>query len=189
MELPDLTGRMEILNHYLGKVKSEENIDVNEVARLAAGCSGAELRNIVNEAALLALRQGREKVSQADLEESIDITSVGYLKKPDHRASRRSGSPATMRSATPWPAPSRPTPPRYRRSPCSPHLRGAGLRPAAGDHRAGDVQPHPAGKPHRHRMRRPGRRGVLTSTRSTPAPPTTSRRPPGWPAPSWPATA
>ena len=81
VELPDLTGRMEILNHYLGKVKSEENIDVNEVARLAAGCSGAELRNIVNEAALLALRQGREKVSQADLEESIDITSVGYLKK------------------------------------------------------------------------------------------------------------
>lgn len=81
VELPDLTGRMEILNYYLAKVAHEDGIDVNEVARLASGTSGAELRNIVNEAALLALRGGRDKVSQKDLEESIDVTSVGYLKK------------------------------------------------------------------------------------------------------------
>jgi cell division protease FtsH len=81
VELPDLEGRVEILSHYLTKVAPESGIDLNEVARLAAGCSGAELRNIVNEAALTALRQGRDKVAQPDLEESIDIISVGYLKK------------------------------------------------------------------------------------------------------------
>ena len=81
VELPDLTGRMDILSHYLNKVEHEDGIDVNEVARLAAGCSGADLRNIVNEGALIALRAGRSKVSQKDLEEAIDITSVGYVKK------------------------------------------------------------------------------------------------------------
>ncbi len=81
VELPDLEGRMQILNHYLDKVAHEDGIDVNEIARLASGCSGAELRNIVNEAALMALRQNRDKVSQTDLAESIDIISVGYLKK------------------------------------------------------------------------------------------------------------
>ena len=81
VELPDLTGRMEIFSHYLAEVPHEEDIDVNEVARMASGTSGAEIRNIVNEAALQALRKGREKVIQKDLEESIDIISVGYLKK------------------------------------------------------------------------------------------------------------
>lgn len=81
VELPDLEGRVEILRHYLDKVGHEEGIDVNEIARLASGCSGAELRNIVNEAALMALRQGRNQVRQNDLAESIDIISVGYLKK------------------------------------------------------------------------------------------------------------
>ncbi len=81
VELPDLTGRMDILSYYLRKVSHEDNIDVNEVARLAAGCSGADLRNVVNEGALLALRSGRDKVCQKDLEEAIDITSVGYIKK------------------------------------------------------------------------------------------------------------
>ena len=81
LELPDLTGRIDILSMYLSKVDHEEGIDLNEVARLAAGSSGADLRNVVNEAALLALRQGRSKVAQRDLEESIDITSVGYVKK------------------------------------------------------------------------------------------------------------
>ena len=81
VELPDLEGRMEILRHYLDKVAHEDTIDLNEIARLASGCSGAELRNIVNEAALMALRQGRDKVCQKDLAESIDVISVGYLKK------------------------------------------------------------------------------------------------------------
>ena len=81
VELPDLTGRMDILSYYLEKVAHEDGIDVNEVARLAAGCSGADLRNIVNEGALIALRAGRDKVAQKDLEEAIDITSVGYVKK------------------------------------------------------------------------------------------------------------
>ncbi len=81
VELPDLTGRTDILNYYLQKVLHEEGIDTNEVARLAAGCSGADLRNVVNEAALLALRSGRTLVCQKDLEEAIDITSVGYIKK------------------------------------------------------------------------------------------------------------
>ena len=81
VELPDLEGRMKILGHYLDKVAHEDTIDLNEIARLASGCSGAELRNIVNEAALMALRQGRDKVCQKDLAESIDVISVGYLKK------------------------------------------------------------------------------------------------------------
>ncbi len=83
VELPDLEGRASILEHYLAKVAHEDGINVNEIARLAAGCSGAELRNIVNEAALAALRQGRDKVNQTDLAESIDVISVGYLKKND----------------------------------------------------------------------------------------------------------
>lgn len=83
VELPDLEGRVSILEHYLAKVAHEDGINVNEIARLASGCSGAELRNIVNEAALAALRQGRDKVSQTDLAESIDVISVGYLKKND----------------------------------------------------------------------------------------------------------
>ena len=81
VELPDLEGRVSILNHYLQGVPHDAGIDVNAVARMAAGCSGAELRNIVNEAALMALREQREYVIQHDLEESIDIISVGYLKK------------------------------------------------------------------------------------------------------------
>lgn len=81
VELPDLTGRTDILSYYLQKVQHEDGIDINEVARLAAGCSGADLRNVVNEGALLALRSGRDKVCQKDLEEAIDITSVGYIKK------------------------------------------------------------------------------------------------------------
>ncbi len=81
VELPDLTGREEILKVHAKKVKTEPNIDYNTIARMASGASGAELANIVNEAALRAIREGRNKVSQTDFEESIEVVFAGYQKK------------------------------------------------------------------------------------------------------------
>ncbi len=81
VELPTLEGRMEILNHYLKKTKAEENINLREVSNMAAGMAGADLKNVVNEAALMALREKRNHISQRDLEESIEIVAVGYKKK------------------------------------------------------------------------------------------------------------
>lgn len=81
VELPDLKGREEILKVHMKKVKSENNIDLNKIGRMASGASGAELANIVNEAALRAIRENRDKVSQADLEESIEVVIAGYQKK------------------------------------------------------------------------------------------------------------
>ena len=81
VELPDLLGREAILKVHAKKVAHEENIDFTAVARMASGASGAELANIVNEAALRAVRDGRDKVTQNDLEESIEVVIVGYQKK------------------------------------------------------------------------------------------------------------
>lgn len=81
VELPDLTGREEILKVHAKKVKTEPGIDYNVIARMASGASGAELANIVNEAALRAVREGRSAVSQKDLEESIEVVFAGYQKK------------------------------------------------------------------------------------------------------------
>lgn len=81
VELPDLKGREAILKVHAKKVKTETNIDYSCVARMASGASGAELANIVNEAALRAVREGRNKVSQADMEESIEVVIAGYQKK------------------------------------------------------------------------------------------------------------
>ena len=81
VELPDLKGREEILKVHARKVKTEPNIDYSQVAKMASGASGAELANIVNEAALRAVRDGRNLVSQADLEESIEVVIAGYQKK------------------------------------------------------------------------------------------------------------
>lgn len=81
VELPDLKGREEILKVYAKKVKTEPDIDYNAVAKMAAGASGAELANIVNEAALRALREGRKVVMQSDLEESVEVVIAGYEKK------------------------------------------------------------------------------------------------------------
>ncbi len=81
VELPDLKGREEILKVHAIKVKLSEQIDFNKVARMASGASGAELANIVNEAALRAVRDGRRFVTQADLEESIEVVIAGYQKK------------------------------------------------------------------------------------------------------------
>ena len=81
VELPDLKGREEILQVHAKKVKIAPGVDFNTVARMASGASGAELANIVNEAALRAVRAGRKSVTQADLEESIEVVIAGYQKK------------------------------------------------------------------------------------------------------------
>ena len=81
VELPDLKGREEILKVHAKKVAMAPGVDFNTVARMASGASGAELANIVNEAALRAVRAGRKSVTQADLEESIEVVIAGYQKK------------------------------------------------------------------------------------------------------------
>ena len=81
VELPDLKGREEILKVHAKKVALAPGIDFNTVARMASGASGAELANIVNEAALRAVRAGRKSVTQSDLEESIEVVIAGYQKK------------------------------------------------------------------------------------------------------------
>ena len=81
VELPDLQGREAILKVHARKVKVEDNIDYNAIARMASGASGAELANIVNEAALRAVRDGRKAASQTDFEESIEVVIAGYQKK------------------------------------------------------------------------------------------------------------
>ena len=81
VELPDLKGREEILKVHAKKVKIAPGVDFNTVARMASGASGAELANIVNEAALRAVRAGRKSVTQSDLEESIEVVIAGYQKK------------------------------------------------------------------------------------------------------------
>lgn len=81
VELPDLNGREAILKVHAQKVKMEANVDLNAIARATSGASGAELANIINEAALLAVKSGRTRVSQKDLEESIDVVTAGYQRK------------------------------------------------------------------------------------------------------------
>ena len=81
VELPDLKGREAILRVHARKIKVEGDVDYNRIARMASGASGAELANIVNEAALRAVRNGRDRATQADLEESIEVVIAGYQKK------------------------------------------------------------------------------------------------------------
>ena len=81
MELPDLAGREAILKVHAKKIKTADDVDFHTVARMAAGASGAELANIINEAALRAVRNGRVIVTEADLEESIETVIAGYQKK------------------------------------------------------------------------------------------------------------
>ncbi|MBE6552507.1 MAG: ATP-dependent zinc metalloprotease FtsH [Ruminococcaceae bacterium] len=81
VELPDLKGREAILRVHAKKIKTNTDIDYERIARMASGASGAELANIVNEAALRAVRNGRKTVSQADMEESIEVVIAGYQKK------------------------------------------------------------------------------------------------------------
>ena len=81
VELPDLKGREEILKVHAKKIKIADDVDFKIIARMASGASGAELANIINEAALRAVRDGRKFVSQSDLEESIEVVIAGYQKK------------------------------------------------------------------------------------------------------------
>lgn len=81
VELPDLKGREDILKVHAKKIKVSDGVDYNKIARMASGASGAELANIVNEAALRAVRDKRKFVSQSDLEESIEVVIAGYQKK------------------------------------------------------------------------------------------------------------
>ena len=81
VELPDLKGREEILKVHARKIKIADDVDFNKIARMASGASGAELANMVNEAALRAVRDGRRFATQADLEESIEVVIAGYQKK------------------------------------------------------------------------------------------------------------
>ena len=81
VELPDLKGREEILKVHARKIKVADNVDFNKIARMASGASGAELANIINEAALRAVRSGRTVVNESDLEESIEVVIAGYQKK------------------------------------------------------------------------------------------------------------
>ena len=81
VELPDLQGREAILKVHAKKIKTAEDVDFHTIARMAAGASGAELANIINEAALRAVRSGRVIVNEADLEESIEVVIAGYQKK------------------------------------------------------------------------------------------------------------
>jgi cell division protease FtsH len=81
VELPDLKGREDILKVHARKIKLAEDVDFNAIARAAAGASGAELANMINEGALRAVRQGRKYVIQSDLEESVEVVIAGYQKK------------------------------------------------------------------------------------------------------------
>lgn len=81
VELPDLQGREDILKVHARKIKIADNVNFHEIAKAASGASGAELANIVNEAALRAVRDGRRFATQADLEESIEVVIAGYQKR------------------------------------------------------------------------------------------------------------
>ncbi len=81
VELPDLQGRVDILKVHAKKIKITDNVDFNKIARMAAGASGAELANVINEAALRAVRNGRKAATQEDMEESIEVVIAGYQKK------------------------------------------------------------------------------------------------------------
>lgn len=130
VELPDLAGREAILKVHARKIKTEPGVDFHTIARMAAGTSGAELANIINEAALRAVRAGRTTVCQADLEESIEVVIAGYQKKNAILSDQEKKVVGpTTRSATPWWPPSSPTRPRSRKSPSSPAPRGPWATP------------------------------------------------------------
>ena len=81
VELPDLTDRIAIMKVHLRSVKHDPDLDYSLIARMTAGASGAEMANIVNEAALRAVRQGRQSVTTADLEEAVELVIAGQVKK------------------------------------------------------------------------------------------------------------
>ena len=100
VELPDLIGREAILKVHAKKIKTADDVDFHTIARMAAGTSGAELANIINEAALRAVRNGRTTVQQADLEESIEVVIAGYQKKNAIMTDRREEGCCLSRNRT-----------------------------------------------------------------------------------------
>ena len=120
VELPDLLGREAILKVHAKKIKIAEDVDFNKIARMASGASGAELANIVNEAALRAVRDGRRFATQADLEESIEIVIAGYQKKNAIMTDHEKHIVAYHEIGHALWRPSRPILPRCRRSPSCP---------------------------------------------------------------------
>ena len=181
VDKPDLVGREAILKIHSAEVKLEPEVDLHDVARATPGFAGADLANIVNEAALLAVRARRKLVSQRDFSDAIDKVVAGLEKRSRVlRPGRRRSSPTTRR-ATPGGAPH------------------AGIRPGTEDlHRAartGSSRLHHAdsgrGALPAHRNGYPGRIDVLLGGRgaeevvfgrSPPAPPTTWTVPPTWPS-------
>ncbi len=140
VELPDLQGRVAILQVHARKVRLSDDVDLKVIARMAAGASGAELANMINEGALRAVRNGRKIVTQADLEESVEVVIAGYQKKNGPRARRCK----TVELRT-----------RAEDHHHPPHLRCAGIHHAG---RAGGQKSHvPRGdrKSHHHAHRRP----------------------------------
>ena len=129
VELPDLAGREAILKVHARKIRTAPDVDFHTIARMAAGTSGAELANIINEAALRAVRAGRTTVCEADLEESIEVVIAGYQKKHAILSDQEKRWWPTTRSAMPWWRPSSPTRRRSRRSPSSPALRAPWATP------------------------------------------------------------
>ena len=131
VELPDLQGREDILKVHAKKVKLGDDVDLNAIARAASGASGAELANMINEAALRAVRQGRQYVNQSDLQESIEVVIAGYQKKNKILSDQERkivsyheighALVAALQSGTPprWPrSPSSPGPPAPWGTPC-----------------------------------------------------------------------
>ncbi len=113
VELPDLKGREAILKVHAKKVRIADDVDFNRIARMASGASGAELANIVNEAALRAVRDGRGFATQADLEESIEVVIAGYQKKNSILTDQEKKTPPRCRKS-----PSSPEPPALWATPC-----------------------------------------------------------------------
>lgn len=101
VELPDLAGREAILRVHAKNVALEDDIDFNAIARATAGASGADLANIINEGALRAVRSGRNKATQEDLEESVEVVIAGYQRKMPLFHPRKRESLLTTKSATP----------------------------------------------------------------------------------------
>ena len=143
VELPDLQGRIEILKVHAKKIRLAEDVNFEPIAKTAAGASGAELANIVNEAALRAVRSGRQFATQEDLQESVEVVIAGYQKK----SRVLSDPPVPLRSGA-----------EDHHHP--PHLRRAGLHPPGG---RGGPLPYVQGgaaEQDRHLHRRAGRRGA-----------------------------
>ena len=119
VELPDLKGREEILKVHAKNIRVGDNVDYNAIARMASGASGAELANMINEAALRAVRDGRKFVTQADLEESVWVVIAGYQKKNKIMTDKEKLIVPTTRSAMHSSQHCRAIPLRLRRSPLS----------------------------------------------------------------------